>query len=109
MLVYCFIVNVFNIRDITIPVKPIEEFAKELGDDIPNYVPFQGLKGIYGFVVDSNIDVVKLCEKYNYDIGNLYKKEILDTWYNKNHTIFLSYSPISTHPIFEFYKNQDLP
>ena len=118
MLVYCFLVNVFNRRHITTPDRSAEKillrdiilqsFAKELGDDIPNYVSFLGLSDVYAFVVDSNIDVVRLCKIYNYDLCNLCKKEISDDCYNKNHTISISYSRISNHPTFELIKDDDI-
>ena len=72
----------------------IKELSKEFGDNIPKSLPFDG--GFLYFIthlfcVDENINIEKICNKYNYDIGKPYKIEIEDYMYNDNYTICNSY------------------
>jgi hypothetical protein len=40
---------------------------------------------------DENVDINEICNKYNCEIGELYKIEIEDCMYNNNYTICNSY------------------
>ena len=87
-----------NCFTVTIPTSIYEtamkELSNEFGDNIPKSLPFDG--GYLYFIthlfcVDSNVNIEEICNKYNYDIGHLYKIEIEDYMYNNNYTICNSY------------------
>ena len=71
-----------------------KEFSKEFGENIPKSLPFDG--GYLYFIthlfcVDANVNIEKICNKYNYDMGKPYKIEIEDYMYNNNYTVGISY------------------
>lgn len=91
MFVNCFTVtipaNIFKIA--------IKELSKNFGDNIPKYLPFEGGKLHFItslFCVDANVNVIEICNKYNYEINEPYKMKIEDHMYNNNYTICNSYN-----------------
>jgi hypothetical protein len=104
MKVYCFTIN--NCRTLTAyqdgreiedknsvgPI-PVEDLSKEFGENIPKYVYYDGGYGsTVLFCVDINVDVRKICEKYNYRISD--RLEIIDvesSMYNNRYSIYPNY------------------
>jgi len=87
-----------NCFTITIPTNnfeiAIKELSKKFGDNIPKSLPFDGGMLYYIthlFCLDENVDIKEICNKYNCEIGKLYKIEIEDCMYNNNYTICNSY------------------
>ena len=91
MFVKCFTVTISaNIYEIAIP-----QLSKEFGKNIPRFSPYEG--GRMGFItnlccVDANIDVEKICKKYNYEIGTQEEILIQNNMYNSNYTIYNTYN-----------------
>ena len=87
-----------NYFTVTIPSSiskiAIKQLSKKFGDNIPKSLPFEGGKLHFVtnlFCVDENINIKKICNEYNYDMGKPYKIEIEDCTYNDNYTICNSY------------------
>lgn len=91
MFVKCFNVTMLS----SIYKTGIKQLSNEFGKNIPCFSPYEG--GKMGFIthlccVDANINVEKICKKYNYEIGNSTKMLIEDNMYNSNYTIFNTYN-----------------
>lgn len=95
MLVFCFTVTRPKKNDI-----PIDTVYSELSkkstistNNIPRYLPYEGGGGgTYLCCVENTVDVVEICNKYNYEIGTIYTLEIDNETYNNNFTVFPTYS-----------------
>ena len=59
----------------TQPTELPEIMYKELGNNIPKCFQYEGGMGLtFIFCVDSDVDIKRICKKYNYDIGTLFSK-----------------------------------
>ena len=91
MFVNCFTVTMSS----SIYTNAIKELSKEFGKNIPRFLPYEG--GKMGFItnlccVDTDINVEKICKKYNYEMGNPEKMLIENNMYNSNYTIYNTYN-----------------
>ena len=94
MFVRCFTINTlqrpkrlfsfFNQKELP------ELMYKELGNNIPKCFQYEGGMGLtFIFCVDSDVDIKRICKKYNYDIGDtLYEMEIDEITYNNKYQIY---------------------
>ena len=96
MFVKCFTINTLQ-RPKTIfslfkpQQKELPEIMyKELGNNIPKCFQYEGGMGLtFIFCVDSDVDIKRICKKYNYDIGDtLHKMQIDDITYNNNYQVY---------------------
>ena len=101
MLVNCISINTLQrpktifsfLKNVLIKTQPTELpeiMYKELGNNIPKFFQYEGGMGLtFIFCVDSNVDIKRICKKYNYDIGdNLHKMEIDEITYNNNYQVY---------------------
>ena len=91
MFVNCFTITMSS----SICKTAIKELSKEFGKNIPCFSPYEG--GSLGFIthlccVDTNINVEKICKKYDYKMGNSEQMQIKDNMYNSNYTIYNTYN-----------------
>jgi hypothetical protein len=104
MFVHCFSINTLqrpktflsllkNVLFTTPPKELPEIMYKELGNNIPKCLQYEGGMGLsFTFCVDAKVDIKEICKKYNYDIGDtLYKMEIEEHTYNNNYQIYPTY------------------
>jgi hypothetical protein len=104
MFVNCFTINtlqrpktIFSLLQNVLFNSPIKELPeimyKELGNNIPKCLQFEGGMGLsFTFCVDAKVDVKEICKKYNYDIGDtLYEMEIEPHTYNNNYQVYPTY------------------
>ncbi len=104
MFVNCFTINTLQrsktlfslIKNFLIKTQSIELpeiMYKELGDNIPKHIQYEGGMGLsFTFCVDEKVDIKEICKKYNYDIGDtLYKMEIEPHTYNKCYQLCPTY------------------
>jgi hypothetical protein len=104
MFVNCFTINtlqrsktIFSIIK-NVLIKPQknelpEIMYKELGNNIPKCIQYEGSMGLsFTFCVDDKVNIKEICKKYNYDIGDtLYRMEINENTYNNNYQLYPTY------------------
>lgn len=87
MYVQCVTIYIDNAKNIDI-------LYKDFGENIPKYSPIlvgnYKLTSLYVFCVDSKIDIIKICNKYNYIFYELYVMEIEDNMFNNKYTVHAS-------------------
>jgi hypothetical protein len=102
MLVHCFTINTLQrpnsifslLQNVFFKKKELPEILyKELGNNIPKCLQFEGGMGLsFTFCVDAKVDVKEICKKYNYDIGDtLYEMEIEPHTYTNKYQVYPTY------------------
>lgn len=91
MFVKCFTVTMHS----SIYHVVIKQLSNEFGKNIPRFSQYEG--GRMGFItnlfcVDENIDVDKICKKYECQMGLPEKMRIENTMYNSDYTIYNTYN-----------------
>ena len=102
MLVNCFVVNFFygNCKE-----KNMKELHKLFGENIPQYLQYEGGKGCnYLCCVDAIIDVIQICKDYGVEITKPSLLEIDDTKYNNQYQIHPTYTKDPPHFVLEKIK-----
>jgi hypothetical protein len=112
MFVHCFTIDTFQ-RPKTLfslfqPSKQElpELMYKELGNNIPKCLQFEGGMGLsFTFCVDAKVDVKEICKKYNYDIGDtLYEMKIEPHTYNNKYQVYPTYICNPMYILKQLYK-----
>lgn len=87
ILVNCFIVSTTSKNKTQI------DFLHNLfGTNIPNYLQYEGGTGLnYLCCVKNDVDVLEICNKYDYKCSYLYEMEIEENKYNNLYTIHPTY------------------
>ena len=99
MLVYCFTISVLLDTKAS-----IDEIYKEFGENIPNYIQYEGGSQItYLCCVDKNVNIIELCEKYKYECSRIDTIDIEEDTFNNSYTIYPSYAKYG--PSFHLEKN----
>lgn len=71
----------------------INTLHKIFGNNIPNYLHYEGGTGMnYLCCVKNDIDVIEICNEHNYKINYLYKMEIDENIYNDLYTVHPTYN-----------------
>lgn len=97
MIVNCFTVKVFHTNRID-----IKNVFNEFGNNIPNYLQYEGgsMDGcVFLFCVDINVDVEKICKKYNCDCSRLEQLTIDCNKYNSSYTIHPNYKKYGSYTL----------
>lgn len=95
MLVKCFVVK-FLSKNKNVNVNT---FYKELGTNIPKYLPYEGpMDGCaYLFCTKNEVDVIQICEKYNIKHPYIFLEDIEEEKFNNEYTIHPRYTKDPPH------------